>query len=120
MQHINERRNLGVALAALALMAASITGTAFYEASYKASSPGADLTPLNGADELVEILQTNQRVLWTALNGSVSSFVVKGWPIEIGDAELGGGLVMERPENGSVGVIDFGEKPMSVRFELAD
>lgn len=116
MQHVTERRNLGLALAALALMAASITGTAVFEAS----SPGANLAPLNGADELVEILQTNQRVLWTALNGSVSSLVVKGWPVEIRDAELGGGLVIERPEDGSVGVIDFGGKPMSVRFELAD
>ena len=50
----------------------------------------------------------------------MSSLVVKGWPVEIGDTELGGGLVIGRPEDGSVGVIDFGEKPMSVRFELAD
>jgi hypothetical protein len=28
-------------------------------------------------------------------------------------------MMMERPTNGEAGVIDFGEKPMTLRFETA-
>jgi hypothetical protein len=102
-------------LGALLLVAASLGGTALF----RAESPGADLQPVNGADSVVQILQGNRTVLWTALSGSVSLYRAEGWPTRIGDNELGGAVMMERPADGTAGVIEFGEKPRSVSFEVS-
>jgi hypothetical protein len=106
-------RNISLALAALVLAAAAVTS-----ASFLAEHPGADLSPLAGAENVIHILQGNETILWTSLSGSVNSYRVTGWPSQAGGNELGGALVIERPEDGFGGVIDFGEKPMTLSFEL--
>ncbi len=95
-------------------MAASVGGTALF----RSAGPGADLRPVDGADSLVQVLQGNRTVLWTALSGSVSLYRVEGWPVTVSGNDLGGAVVMERPADGTAGVIDFGEKPRSVSFEI--
>ncbi|MGH8870582.1 MAG: hypothetical protein ACRDWS_01215 [Acidimicrobiia bacterium] len=114
MLRMPRARNLSLAAAALLLAAASLGATAVFQAD----RPGADLTPLDGADEMVQILQGNGAVLWTSLSGAVSSYRVEGWATTIDGNELGGALVIERPADGSAGVIEFGEKPKSVGFEV--
>lgn len=115
MHTVTSRRTRSiVALAGLAMIAATFSVTA----SFEAPGPGASLQPVGGADELVQVLQSNRVVLWSSLGDRVSSYVVRGWPVDTGDEQLGGALVIERPGEGVAGVIDFGEKPMSVQFEL--
>jgi hypothetical protein len=97
-------------------MAASVGGSALY----RADSPGTDLRPVDGAESVVQVLQGNRTVLWTALSGSVSMYRVEGWPTTIGEHDLGGAVMMERLADGTAGVIEFGEKPQSVRFEIED
>jgi len=109
-------RNLSALAAVLLLSAASLGATAFFSAD----SPGADLSPVDGAEEVVQILQGNRTVLWTALTGSVGMYRVEGWPTTENGNELGGALVIERPADGSAGVIEFGEKPKSIVFDLDD
>jgi hypothetical protein len=96
------------------LAAASFAGTALFQAD----SPGADLAPVRGAAEMVQILQGNRTVLWTSLSGPVTWYRVEGWAGTVDGNELGGALVIERPADGTAGVIEFGEKPKSVSFEL--
>jgi hypothetical protein len=98
----------------LLLMAASVGGTFLF----RADSPGDDLRPIDGAESAVQVLQGNRTVLWTALSGSVSMYRVEGWPTTVGENDLGGALMLERPADGTAGVIEFGEKPMSVSFEI--
>lgn len=106
-------RTTSLALAGL-VVALALSTTAMFQAS----RPGADLAPTKGAENLIQILQGNQNVLWTSLSGTVTSYVVQGWPTKTGDTELGGALMMERPADGSAGVIHFGEKPMSLEFQI--
>lgn len=106
-------RNLVLSLAALALTAAAMTTSAVFEAP----APGADLSPLGGADQLIEILQGNETVLWTSLSGPVDSYRVEGWPETIEGNDLGGGLVIERTD-AEAGVIDLGQKPRSLTFDI--
>jgi hypothetical protein len=105
---------LALVAAALLLMAASIGGTALF----RAALPGDDLRPVDGAGSAIQVLQGNRTVLWTALSGSVSMYRVEGWATTHGENHLGGGVVMERPADGTAGVIDFGEKPKSISFEI--
>jgi hypothetical protein len=107
-------RNLALIAAVLLLTAASLGSTALFSSE----QPGADLRPVEGADEFVQILQGNRTVLWTALSGSVGLYRVEGWPVSANGNDLGGALVIERPVDGSVGVIDFGEKPKSIVFDI--
>jgi hypothetical protein len=110
----NRGRNLALVGATFLLAAASLATTALFQAD----RPGSDLTPVHGAEELIQILQGNRTVLWTALSGSVASYRVEGWPVTIEGNNLGGALVIERPADGSAGIIGFGEKPMSISFEI--
>jgi hypothetical protein len=107
------RTTASLTLAGLAI-ALALSATALFQAP----RPGADLDPVGGADNVVQILQGNQNILWTSLSGNVTGYVVQGWPSKTGDTELGGALMMERPANGQAGVIDFGEKPMTLEFQL--
>jgi hypothetical protein len=102
-------------LAVALLLAASIGGSALF----RSETPGADLEPVGGAGSMVQVLQGNKTVLWTALSGSVDLYRVEGWAKTMGDTELGGALVLERPADGTAGVIEFGEKPKSVSFEIS-
>ncbi|MET0565056.1 MAG: hypothetical protein ABW021_01255 [Acidimicrobiia bacterium] len=107
-------RNLAMFAAALLLTAASLGATAFFAAD----RPGSDLRPVSGAEDMVQILQGNRNILWTALSGSVGLYRVEGWPVSIDGNDLGGALVIERPADGSAGVIEFGEKPKSIVFDI--
>ena len=107
-------RNLAIFAAALLLTAASLGATAFFAAE----RPGADLRPVGGSDEMIQILQGDRNVLWTAWSGSVGLYRVEGWPVSIDGNDLGGALVIERPTDGSAGVIEFGEKPKSIVFDI--
>ncbi|MFQ5522898.1 MAG: hypothetical protein ACE5F5_04900 [Acidimicrobiia bacterium] len=107
-------RRAGLALAAMAVVAASLATSALYTAP----APGSDLQPVAGAEQVVEVLQGQSAVLWTALTGNVTSYLVLGWPETRGEVELGGALVLEQPTDGQAGVIDFGDKPMSIEFTL--
>lgn len=107
-------RNLATFGVVLLLTAASIGTTALFSAD----RPGTDLRPVDGAEEVVQILQGNQTVLWSALSGSVGMYRVEGWPVSADGNDLGGALVIERPADGSAGVIDFGEKPKSIVFDI--
>ncbi len=114
MLGVTRIRNLGIVAAVFLLTAASLGATAVFQAN----GPGSDLRPVDGADAMVQILQGSETVLWTSLSGTVGSYRVEGWPVTIGENELGGALVLERPADGSAGVIDLGEKPRSIQFEL--
>jgi hypothetical protein len=98
----------------LLLTAATVGATA----TFSADRPGANLAPVDEAASMVEILQGNRTILWTALSGSVASYQVEGWPVTIDGNDLGGALVIERTGDSSAGVIDFGEKPRTLRFDL--
>lgn len=103
-----------LALAAFAIVAATATSSAVFEAEI----PGQDLSPVGGAGDLVELLQSNGALLWTSLAGPVTEIMVQGWPVVNGDVELGGALVMERPEDPTAGTINLGEPPMTATFEV--
>jgi hypothetical protein len=101
-------------LAAILLTAASYSGVALFRAPH----PGADLQPVDGAEAIVQLLQGQQSILWTTLEGTVGLYTVIGWPSTHDEAELGGALMMRQPSDGEAGVIAFGEKPMTLQFEL--
>ena len=104
----------GLAFAAMAVIAASVSTSALYTAP----TPGSDLRPAAGAEQIVKVVQSESVVLWTALTGDVTQYLVLGWPETRGDAELGGALVLIRPSDPKVGVFDFGAEPMSIEFSL--
>lgn len=114
MHKVTSLRLSALIAAALLTLAAGFATTA----RYVADSPGADLRPVDGAERVVQILQGQQHILWTSLTGSVTSITVRGWPVTSGDVELGGALSITQPDRGDAGVIDAGEKPMSVEFEV--
>ena len=107
-------RHVGPGLAAAILIAAISTTLA----PFAASTPGSDLSPRAGADKVIDLIQGQETVLWSALTGNVINIETVGWPSTDGTHELGGAVMMERPENGSVGIVDSGEKPMTMTFEV--
>ncbi len=112
-------RSLGYRLVGLGLAGILLTAAAFSTtALFKAPLPGSDLNPVGGAEKVISLIQGQETVLWTALTGTVGSYQVLGWPTSDGTHDLGGALVLERPESGSAGVIDFVEKPMSIEFNV--
>ncbi len=114
MHRVLRTRNLSLPFAALALVAASLAAPAVFQAP----TTGADLSPVGNADQMIEILQGNNNILWSSLSGSVISYRIEGWPVSINDNDLGGALVIERSEDGTAGVIGFGEKPKALSFEI--
>jgi hypothetical protein len=102
---------------ALLLLTAATFGP---DPRFQAPHAGADLEPVNGAEEWIQLLQGRSSILWASMDGTVSSYTIVGWPSHDGDSELAGALVISRPIDGSAGVIDFAEKPMSLRFDLSD
>ncbi len=107
-------RLVGLGLAAAILIAAA--GTSF--ASFEAASTGSDLKPLNGAETVIDLIQGRETILWSSLTGTVTNIRTVGWPSSDATHELGGALMLEHPEDGTVGIVDFGEKPMSMAFEV--
>lgn len=107
-------RHVGWGLAVALLIAATTTTVA----TFSASSPGADLNPMRGAEIVIDLIQGQETVLWSSLTGTVTSVHTVGWPSGDDTHELGGAVMLERPENGLIGVVDLGEKPMSMTFEV--
>lgn len=101
-------------MAALLTVAAAFPATAIF----KSSAPGLGLEPVGGAESLIQLIQGQEHIVWSALTGTVTGFEAVGWPSRQGDIELGGALVIERPADGSAGVIGFGERPMTLEFHL--
>lgn len=101
-------------LSAILITAASYSGVALFQAPH----PGADLQPVDGAETVIQLLQGQQSVLWSTLEGTVSLYTAIGWPSTHEDAELGGALMIRQPSDGEAGVLAFGEKPMTLQFEL--
>ncbi|MGH3651005.1 MAG: hypothetical protein ACRDU9_09890 [Acidimicrobiia bacterium] len=114
MHSVIAQRLAGLGLATLMTLAAA-GGTV---AVFTAGGPGEKLSPVDGADLLVTITQSQDSVLWTSLAGNVSAVQTLGWPSTDGVHELGGALVIESPENPLAGAINIGEKPMSIEFEI--
>jgi len=110
----NTVRHVGMGLAVAVLIAATTSTLA----SFAASSPGSDLAPVRGAEVVIDLIQGQETLLWSALTGTVTKVHTVGWPSSDGTHELGGAVSLERPESGPVGIIDFGEKPMSMTFEV--
>ena|SRR5918996_3739130 len=107
-------RMMGLGLAAVLLIAATFNSSALFQAP----RPGADLEPVGAAAQVVQVLQGQRSLLWTSLGGNVNSIIVTGWPSQAEENELGGALMIQRPADGSAGVVAFGEKPMTLRFDL--
>jgi hypothetical protein len=87
-------------------------------AVFSAGGPGESVTPLDGADLLVGLVQSQESILWTSLAGPVSAVKTLGWPTSDGTHDLGGALVIEAPANPTAGTINIGEKPRSVAFSF--
>ncbi len=115
MQAVIKSRIAGLGMAAIVTIAAAFSATATFESS----APGLGLEPVGGAESLISLIQGQEHILWSALEGTVTSYQIVGWPSSSGDAELGGALMIDRPEDGSTGVIDFGERPKSLEFHLS-
>lgn len=115
MLQATTRRVVGVGLAAAMTIAAAFSTTAFFSAP----SPGADLAPVNGAELIIDLIQGQEHLLWSSISGTVETVTVIGWPTSDEEHELGGALLIERPENGLAGTIDFGEKPMTAKFDIS-
>ena len=107
-------RLVALGLAATTLVAATTAATV----QLQAASPGSELELVGGSGSLIEVVQGQETVLWTALAGTVSNITTLGRPTSDGTHELGGALMIEQPANSQVGVVDFGERPMSMRFDL--
>lgn len=89
-------------------------------AIFTAGGPGESLRPVDQADLLIQLTQVGGSVLWVSLAGEVATVRSLGWPGDDGVHELGGALVIEKPANPTVGVVDIGEPPMSVEFQFSD
>ncbi|HJS71487.1 MAG TPA: hypothetical protein VJ858_02085 [Acidimicrobiia bacterium] len=87
-------------------------------AVFSAGGPGESVTPMDGADLLVGLVQSQESILWTSLAGPVSTVKTLGWPSSDGTHDLGGALVLETPANPSAGAVNIGEKPLSVAFSF--
>ena len=115
MQRELSYRHVGLGVMAAILIAA----VAATSASFQASSPGSDLKPVGGAETIIELIQGQHSILWSALTGPVTQIETVGWPSTDGTHELGGALMLKRPD-GNVGVVEFGEKPMSMTFDIGN
>lgn len=114
MQRVITRNLVGWGLAALL----TLTAAGGAVAVYAAGGPGENVSPTDGADLLVSLVQSNETILWTSLAGNVSLVKTVGWPSTDGVHELGGALVIEAPGDPLVGTVDIGEKPMTVEFDF--
>ncbi|MCZ6736459.1 MAG: hypothetical protein O7B77_00610 [Actinobacteria bacterium] len=115
MQNVIAFRLVGIGLAGLLTVAAALSQTALFQAP----SPGSNLRAGGGAELVIDLVQGQEALLWSSLSGNVTGYTVLGWPSRVAGHDLGGALMIDKPENGLAGVIDFGEKPMSASFDLS-
>jgi len=116
MRRVITHRLVGLGVAAMM----TLTAAGGAVAVFTAEGPDESMSPIGGADLLVRLTQSNDAVLWLSLAGNVSTVKTLGWPVSDGTNDLGGGLVIERPENPTVGTVNLGEPPMSMTFQLGD
>ncbi|MFZ0626917.1 MAG: hypothetical protein WAN34_10525 [Acidimicrobiia bacterium] len=114
MQRAIRSRNLTVTLAALVIAATTI----FTPAVFEAAKPGDALEPVGSTSQMIHLLQGSRSIVWSSLGGTVSSYLVEGWPVDDGETELGGAVMIERTFGEMSGAIEFGERPRSLTFEL--
>lgn len=88
-------------------------------AVFAAGEPGENLSPIDGAELMVDLTQVNGSVLWSSLAGPVVVVETRSRPTDDGVHQLGGALVIERPANGLAGTINLGETPQEIRFTLS-
>jgi hypothetical protein len=115
MQNVLSFRLVGIGLAGFLTVAAAFSTSALFQAP----SPGSNLDPVNGAELIIDLIQGQEALLWSSLSGTVTSYTVLGWPSRVDGQDLGGALMIDKPESNSAGVIDLGEKPMSVDFDVS-
>ncbi|HUF95961.1 MAG TPA: hypothetical protein VMO52_07750 [Acidimicrobiia bacterium] len=117
MQRVERIRTpILMAVALLALAAASMT-----TARFVADHPGADLNPIADAGELISLIQGQEHLFWSSQSGPVTQITVWGWPVSDGEVELGGGISITRLDGGTnSGIINTGDKPRAVSFEVED
>lgn len=114
MQRVITQGLAGLGLAALL----TLTAAGGAVAVFSAGGPGETVTPTDGADLLVSLVQSNESILWTSLAGNISTVKTVAWPSSDGVHDLGGALVIEAPENPTAGTVNIGEMPMSVEFDF--
>lgn len=114
MQEALRNRSLTLTLAALVIAAGVISGSAVFEAA----QPGNALEPVGSSGQMIDLLQGSRSIVWSSLGGTVSSYLVEGWPVNDAENELGGAVMMGNTSDVTSGVIDFGERPRSLVFEL--
>jgi len=114
MRRVITHRLVGLGVAAIM----TLTAAGGAVAVFTAEGPDERMTPIGGADLLIRLTQSNSSVLWTSLAGNVSMVETLGWPVTDGSNDLGGGLVIERPQNPTAGTVNLGEPPMSMTFDI--
>lgn len=87
-------------------------------AVFAAGGPGEHLSPVGRAAEQIDLIQSGESILWSALSGTVAAVRTIGWPVSDGAHDLGGALVIEDPVDPLAGTVNIGEPPMTVEFEL--
>ena len=75
---------------------------------------------VGGAEAVIDLIQGTKTILWSSLTGTVTNIRTVGWPTDDGTHQLGGALTLVRPTDGDVGIVNFGEKPMSMTFNIED
>lgn len=95
----------------------ALVATTTVSARFVADDPGADLSPIGDAANVIRLIQGQESLLWVSLTGPVTQVTSWGWPVSDGEVELGGGMSITRPDGGESGKIEIGEKPMAVTFE---
>lgn len=115
MQDVVTNRVAGLGLAVVMML--TLGGGV---ALFTAGGPGDDLAPNGGAEQFVNLIQSNESVLWTTVGAGISMIRTVGWSSSDGVHELGGALVLERPANPDAGAINIGEKPASVEFTISE
>lgn len=89
-------------------------------ASFAAGGPGENLSPLRGAEDLIDLVQSQNSILWTSIGGEVAIVKTTTWGSSDGVHDLGGALFLEQPSDPLAGTINVGEKPASVDFTFSD
>ncbi|MGB7861339.1 MAG: hypothetical protein WBM90_12640 [Acidimicrobiia bacterium] len=114
MQSVKTLRHLGRGLGVAILVAVSLANLATFEAA----APGEKLEPIGGAGDVINLIQGQQAILWTSLSGTVNTYRAVGWESSDGTHDLGGALVIEDTNGALAGVVNIGEKPKALTFDL--
>lgn len=113
------RRVITQSLAGLGLAALmTLTAAGGAVAVFTAGGPGENLSPRGAAARLIDLTQLQTSVVWSSLGGNVALVETTGWSSSDGTHDLGGAMVIERPDDPTAGSIDIGERPQKVKFSF--